>query len=172
MPNFIETTLAAEQAKKAAAETERQRVVAASPPPTQSNSSHEKAMQVDALFREGETVFKETGIQQTLQALQNGREVKVQGVRGDRDRPSVVLDVYEGENKPGHSVQVTYTQNGNLEIIGAETQVLTATDLKNNDTVAAALEKAVNHPKKGLVWNGHPPDSSDGGPLNVVGGRY
>lgn len=172
MPNFIQETLAAAAAKRAAAEAERQKALATPPPSTKSNSSHEKAMQVDALFREGEKVFQQTGIQQTLQALNGWPEVKVQGVRGDRDRPSVVLDVSEGEGKPGHSVQVTYNQNGTVEIKGAETQILTPADLQNNDTVAAALEKAVKHPKKGLVWNGTPPSSSDGGPNNVVGGKY
>lgn len=172
MPNFIQETLAAAEARRLAAEAERQKALRTPPPSTNSNSSHEEAMRTQALFQRGEQVFKQTGIQQTLQALQNGHEVKVEGVRGDRNRPSVVLDVSEGEGKAGHSVQVTYTQDGTLEIKGAETQILSAADLRNNDTVAAALEKAVKHPKKGLVWNGTPAPSNDGGPNNVVGGKY
>ena len=165
MANFIETTLAEAAARKAAAE-------AVSHQPVTSSDHHdifyEAAMKKKFLFEKGEKVFKETGIQGTLEEIAR-EKLKVRGsyVGVNNDDPTISLE------KNGHRVEVSYHEDGSVviqsgvgEVVehkstsfpnGVRAQILTAAQLQNNDIIAAALEKAVKNPMK---YNRPPPTPS------------
>ena len=162
MPNYIERIQADAAAKRAAIEDSYRK----SPPSVNFDADAETSRRKHAAFETGKQVLAATGIQQAL------KDIAYTGK--DYDWTHSILDVGNGLQgaatlvlikNDGKSVQVTYTENGNLEILsavgteartiapgagallrGARVQVLTSDQIQNSDVVAAALEKAVQNP--------------------------